>query len=516
MVEKKVIRDPIHGYIKIEKDILNEIVDDKHFQRLRRIEQTSMRCLYPAARHDRFIHSLGVYYLACLAVEGLETNLEIEASNGVEKAIPEEKKRNEIAFYFEMAALLHDVGHAPFSHTLENFFGIKKKEDFENREKKFETLVNELISEMKNSEVKMYGHLKEEIELAAPAFHEILSCTIMITCFKEKIASLAAERGFEDPDYEFMVRCIVGAVYRIQSDESVQEVAEKCYKNCMIRLLNSTIDVDKLDYIVRDSQNSGYDNVMVDTQRLLGALMLKTYKNESDQQMTEIVFKKSATNIIHDVINCRNSLYTWIYAHHKVQYEVYLIETAIKEIAKKDWKWFKKTFSLKAIRDDLLGDDDIWCKLKQYDEKIEEVTELLERNRQKKAIWKSFSEFEAYFSTNEAQNPIGEFSLAVMREKMRKKEEFTKFKKYLDAYDHDQKFVIKSYNVKLTNIKKNNIMIYVNAKTYSYDALFSQLYPSAKLESFFYVYSQEKMSEKDKAKLVGYIRNYKGFLNVGK
>ena len=46
MVEKKVIRDPIHGYIKIEKDILNEIVDDKHFQRLRRIEQTSMRCLY--------------------------------------------------------------------------------------------------------------------------------------------------------------------------------------------------------------------------------------------------------------------------------------------------------------------------------------------------------------------------------------------------------------------------------------------------------------------------------------
>jgi len=59
----KVIRDSIHGYIQIPETIVKEIVDSELFQRLRNIEQTNMRALFPAARHDRFIHSLGVYAL---------------------------------------------------------------------------------------------------------------------------------------------------------------------------------------------------------------------------------------------------------------------------------------------------------------------------------------------------------------------------------------------------------------------------------------------------------------------
>ena len=55
---KKVVRDPVHGYIKIETDIMSQIIDTEHFQRLRRIEQTNMRCVYPSARPDRFIHSI--------------------------------------------------------------------------------------------------------------------------------------------------------------------------------------------------------------------------------------------------------------------------------------------------------------------------------------------------------------------------------------------------------------------------------------------------------------------------
>ena len=58
MSNVKIFRDTIHGYIEIEKDIVNSIIDTALFQRLRRIEQTSMRCLYPAARHDRFIHAI--------------------------------------------------------------------------------------------------------------------------------------------------------------------------------------------------------------------------------------------------------------------------------------------------------------------------------------------------------------------------------------------------------------------------------------------------------------------------
>ena len=90
-VVTKVIRDPVHGYLKIDKDILNSIVDNKYFQRLRRIEQTSMRCLYPAARHDRFIHSLGVYHLSCLAIDGLETNIKTHRQNLHKDGLPDIK-----------------------------------------------------------------------------------------------------------------------------------------------------------------------------------------------------------------------------------------------------------------------------------------------------------------------------------------------------------------------------------------------------------------------------------------
>ena len=70
MKKNKIIRDSVHGYIEIDSDIVEYIIDNKYFQRLRRIEQTSMRCLYPAARHDRFItyYHPGVFYAMDLTI----------------------------------------------------------------------------------------------------------------------------------------------------------------------------------------------------------------------------------------------------------------------------------------------------------------------------------------------------------------------------------------------------------------------------------------------------------------
>lgn len=59
----KKILDSVHGYIDIDDEYIKNIVDTLHFQRLRRIEQTSTRAIFPSARHDRFIHSLGVFYI---------------------------------------------------------------------------------------------------------------------------------------------------------------------------------------------------------------------------------------------------------------------------------------------------------------------------------------------------------------------------------------------------------------------------------------------------------------------
>ena len=67
----KLFRDSVHGYISVPAAICADYIDTPIFQRLRYIEQTSMRVLYPSAHHDRFIHSLGVYHLGKMAFSHL-------------------------------------------------------------------------------------------------------------------------------------------------------------------------------------------------------------------------------------------------------------------------------------------------------------------------------------------------------------------------------------------------------------------------------------------------------------
>ena len=68
---EKILKDPIYGYIPIEKSIVNDIIDSPAFQRLRHIGQTSYTPLYSAALHNRFVHSIGVYHLGNIASKAL-------------------------------------------------------------------------------------------------------------------------------------------------------------------------------------------------------------------------------------------------------------------------------------------------------------------------------------------------------------------------------------------------------------------------------------------------------------
>lgn len=102
----KIFNDPVHGFISIPNELIFDIIQHPHFQRLRRVCQTGMtELVYPGARHSRFHHALGALHLMQKAIETLRLkNVEISAEeeNGVYCAI-----------------LLHDIGHGPYSHTLE-------------------------------------------------------------------------------------------------------------------------------------------------------------------------------------------------------------------------------------------------------------------------------------------------------------------------------------------------------------------------------------------------------------
>lgn len=106
MNKKKIINDPVYGFISIPSDFIFDLIQHSYFQRLRYIKQLSMAHLvYPGALHTRFQHALGAMHLMMLAIDTLR-------NKGVEIHPHEE----EAAL---AAILLHDIGHGPFSHSLE-------------------------------------------------------------------------------------------------------------------------------------------------------------------------------------------------------------------------------------------------------------------------------------------------------------------------------------------------------------------------------------------------------------
>lgn len=107
MAIRKIINDPVHGFITVDDELILQIIAHPYYQRLRRIHQMALAHLvYPGAVHTRLHHSLGAYHLMCNALNELK-------GKGVDITKEEEQAA-------KIAILLHDIGHGPFSHALEN------------------------------------------------------------------------------------------------------------------------------------------------------------------------------------------------------------------------------------------------------------------------------------------------------------------------------------------------------------------------------------------------------------
>lgn len=110
-LEEKVFKDPVHKYIYVQKPVIWDLIDTREFQRLRRIRQLGASFLtFHGAEHSRFSHSLGVYEIARKVISQFERN-----NYG-------DWPREESLLCL-CAALLHDIGHGPFSHSIETVFG---------------------------------------------------------------------------------------------------------------------------------------------------------------------------------------------------------------------------------------------------------------------------------------------------------------------------------------------------------------------------------------------------------
>lgn len=243
---RKIINDPVHGFVTVSDPLIYEIISHPWFQRLRRINQMAMSYLvYPGAVHSRLHHALGAYHLMQNALFELK-------QKGVE--ITEEEEQGA-----KIAILLHDVGHGPFSHALESLL------------------------------VKNLGH-------------ETLSMMIMEELNMEMQGKLRTAIDIFKNSYP---------------------------KKFLHQLISGQLDVDRMDYLTRDSFFSGVIEGMIGCDRILKMLTV---------HQGELMVEEKGIYTIEEFLVSRRLMYWQVYQHKTV---LSAEMTLVKILERANWLYQK-------------------------------------------------------------------------------------------------------------------------------------------------------------------------------
>ena len=226
MPSRKIINDPVYGFITIDDELILKIIAHPYYQRLRRIHQMAMALLvYPGAVHTRLHHSLGAYHLMRNALHELK-------NKGVEITPAEEQGA-------KIAILLHDIGHGPFSHALENVLLEKMHH---------EAISLELMKELNK-------HFDGQLQMALDIFTNEYS------------------------------------------------------KKFLHQLVSGQLDVDRMDYLTRDSFFSGVSEGVIGYDRILKMLTVHN---------GELMVEEKGIYSIEKFLVSRRLMYWQVYLHKTV------------------------------------------------------------------------------------------------------------------------------------------------------------------------------------------------------
>lgn len=225
MVGHKIINDPVYGFISLPYGILYKIVSHPIFQRLRRIKQLGLSdYVYPGATNTRFLHALGAFNLMRQAIHSLR-------QKGVEIT-------DEEAEAAQLAILLHDIGHGPYSHALES--------------------------------------------MIFPMNHEDISLAIMRRLNREFSGALGP---------------------------AIEIFQGKYHKNFLHQLISGQLDMDRMDYLMRDSYFTGVAEGVIGYDRIIKML------NVSNNQL---VIEEKGLYSIEKFLLARRLMYWQVYLHKTV------------------------------------------------------------------------------------------------------------------------------------------------------------------------------------------------------
>ena len=439
-------RDPVYGYIEIDDEIVHDIIDTAAFQRLRQIRQTSYEPLYPSSLHNRFVHSLGVYYLGKKAIAAFYGSLCWHKTAGTRrleglKELFDTHFGEQYGRLFILSCLLHDVGHSPFSHTGEEFYRnsvstapvvdiapLRKELNRTRNSKKKAALLKKLEEARAYTYRKHLAYLtKDNVFISpageAPAPHEIMSCIVALEAFGQNPKYFK-----DDRQRAFFARCITGLLYtdreHLKREEYVKmtatqdrEVQKQQLLDCLIQLLHSSvIDVDRLDYIIRDASTMGYQSVSIDYERLLSGIVAV---RDGEYNFT-VGFHKNALSIIENAVYAHDIEKKWVQSHPAILYDSFLLQQTIIDIEARLREDNKnsgfppastlfsydsltgKGSTFKDLRIRYLADPDLVYLMKNKYTSVY-AEEYFSRDTRRVPMWKSEAEFKNLFRVGERE-----------------------------------------------------------------------------------------------------------------
>ncbi len=339
MGDSKIINDPVFGFIKIPRGLLYNVVEHPLFQRLNRIHQLGLASVvYPGARHTRFQHSLGAFYLMTEAVRSLQ-----EKGNFIFDSEAEA---------VEAAILMHDIGHGPFSHVLENtlIHGISHED------------ISQMMME------KINNDFNGQLNLA-------------ISIFK-------GEYG----------------------------------KNFLHQLISSQLDMDRLDYLRRDSFYTGVTEGNIGSARIIKML------NVIDDSL---VVEHKGIYSLENYLTTRRLMYWQVYLHRTcVAYEKVLVNMLMraKELIRIGQDVFASPALYYFLSNDVdaawfgthpealenygeLDDSDIWSAMKAWKHHSDKILSTLATDMLDRKI----------FKVEVHEEPITEDRITELKEKIAQK-----------------------------------------------------------------------------------------------
>lgn len=317
-------RDPIHGYIEVsefEKKIINSLA----FQRLRHIKQLAFTYMvYHGAEHTRFGHSLGVMHLVSKAFNSAVNNA--VANHKVKEIAKDIFTDNKIKWYdqiLRLIALTHDLGHAPFSHAAESVFPNNlSHEDYTEKIIK-ETEIGEYIKEIGQEFVKRYG---KDYNITP-----------------ELICDIYMGRN-PGPNSEFTF---------------------------LKTFLDSELDCDKMDYLLRDSMYCGVNYGKFDVERLISCL---TIYFQDKTNMPKLAIKSGGIQAFEEFVLARYFMFVQVYFHRTRRFFDIQYILALQKILPNG------KFPINTNEYLEWDDDKMMILLKKHVEDVEECRFLLNRH----------------------------------------------------------------------------------------------------------------------------------------